>query len=141
MNRILKTTLALAIGLALTLAFTAHAAEKKNEITGTWKSSFTNQNGQVRESTFKLKVEGEKLTGTVSGRNADSPIEDGKITGDGISFKVTREFNGNKFVVKYTGKVSSDTIKGKSESERDGQPQTRDWVAKREAAKEPEARK
>jgi hypothetical protein len=47
---------------------------------------------------------------------------------------VTREFNGNKVVMKYSGKVSGDTIKGKSESQRDGQPQTRDWVAKRDPA-------
>ena len=32
---------------------------------------------------------------------------------------------------KYTGKVSGDTIKGKTERERDGQTQSRDWEAKR----------
>jgi len=119
----------------LTLGFTASAEEKKIDPTGTWKSSYTNQDGQVRESTIKLKVEGDKLTGTVSGRNNDTAIEQGKIKGDEISFQVTREFGGNKVVIKYTGKVSGDTIKGKSESQRDGQPQTRDWVAKKEAAK------
>jgi hypothetical protein len=116
------------------LGATARAEEKKIDPTGTWKSSYTNQDGQVRESTIKLKVEGDKLTGTVSGRNNDAPIEQGKIKGDEISFQVTREFNGNKIVIKYSGKVSGDTIKGKSESQRDGQPQTRDWVAKKEAA-------
>ena len=41
-------------------------------------------------------------------------------------------------VIKYSGKVSGDTITGKSESERNGEPQKRDWVAKKEAAaKEP----
>jgi hypothetical protein len=34
-------------------------------------------------------------------------------------------------VSKYNGKVSADAIKGKIESERNGQPQTRDWEAKR----------
>ena len=120
--------------LVLALGFTASAEEKKIDPTGTWKSSITNQDGQVRESTVKLKVEGDKLTGTVSGRNNDATIEQGKITGDEISFQVTREFNGNKVVIKYSGKVSGDTIKGKSESQRDGQPVTRDWVAKKEAA-------
>lgn len=126
--------LILAAGLAVAAAITVNAQDKKLEITGTWKSSFTNQDGQVRESTIKLKAEGEKLTGTISGRNNDTPIEEGKIKNDEISFKVTREFNGNKFVTKYSGKVSGDTIKGKSESERDGQTRSRDWVAKREAA-------
>ena len=129
MKQTLKSITQLAVCLVLTLGFTAGAEEKKIDPTGTWKSSYTNQDGQVRESTIKLKVEGDKLTGTVSGRNNDSAIEEGKIKGDEVSFQVTREFNGNKSVIKYTGKVSGDTIKGKSESQRDGQPQTRDWVA------------
>ena len=134
MQRTLKSITQLAVCLVFTLGFTASAAEKKADPTGTWKSSYTNQDGQVRESTVKLKVEGDKLTGTVSGRNGETAIEQGKITGDEISFQVTREFNGNKVVMKYSGKVSGDTIKGKSESQRDGQPQTRDWVAKKEPA-------
>lgn len=138
MQRIIKSILQLTACLALTLALNASADDKKVDLNGTWKSSSTNQNGQVRESVFKLKVEGEKVTGTVSGRNNDTAIEEGKLKGDEVSFQVTREFNGNKMVVKYTGKVSGDTITGKAESQRDGQPQTRDWVAKREAAaKEP----
>lgn len=130
----MKSVVQLAACLALALGFaaTAQAQDKKVDVTGTWKSSSTNQNGQVRETTFKLKAEGEKLTGTVSGRQNDTAIEEGKIKGEEISFKVTREFNNNKVTMKYTGKVAGDTIKGKTESERDGQPQTRDWVAKKE---------
>jgi len=138
MQRTLKSLLQLTACLALTLAFAAGAEDKKIDLTGNWKSSFTNQTGQARETVFKLKQEGDKLTGTVSGRNNDIAIEEAKIKGEEVSFQVTREFNGNKVVVKYTGKVSGETITGKSESQRDGQPQTRDWVAKREAAaKEP----
>ena len=133
----LKSFIQLTACLALALGFTAttaRAQDKKIDVSGTWKSSFTNQDGQVRESTFKLKAEGEKLTGTVSGRQNETAIEEGKIKGDEISFQVTREFNGNKVVTKYSGKVSGDTIKGKSESQRDGQPRTRDWLAKKEPA-------
>lgn len=134
MQRTLKSIIQLAVCLTLALGFTANAQDKKTDVTGTWKSSFTNQNNQVRESTFKLKVEGDKLTGTVSGRNNDTAIEEGKVKNDEISFQVTREVNGNKITTKYTGKVSGDTIKGKAESQRDGQPQKRDWVAKKEPA-------
>ena len=134
MQRTIKSITQLAACLVLALGFTASAEEKKTDLTGTWKSSYTNQDGQVRESTIKLKAEGDQLTGTVSGQNNDATIEQGKIKGDEISFQVTREINGNKVVIKYSGKVSGDTIKGKSESQRDGQPQTRDWVAKKEAA-------
>ena len=138
MLRTMKSILRFAACLALSLALNASAEDKKLDLNGTWKSSFTNQNGQARETVFKLKAEGEKLTGTVSGRNNDIAIEEGKIKGEEVSFQVTREFNGNKMVVKYSGKVSGDTITGKSESQRDGQPTSRDWVAKRETtAKEP----
>lgn len=131
----IKSLVQLTACLALAVALNASADDKKIDFTGTWKSSFTNQDGQVRESTFKFKAEGEKLTGTISGRNNDTAIDEGKIKGDEVSFKVTREFNGNKMVISYTGKVSGDTITGKSESERDGEKRSRDWVAKREAAK------
>lgn len=134
MKLTIKTITQLAVCLALTFGFTARAEDKKVDLTGSWKSSFTNQNGQARETIYKFKVEDGKLSGTVSGRNGDTAIEDAKLTGDEIAFAVTREFNGNKMVIKYSGKVSGDTIKGKSESQRDGQPQSRDWEAKREAA-------
>jgi len=138
MHKSIRVILQVTACLAVTLAVTAAAADKPSGLTGTWKSSFTNQNGQVRESTFKLKTEGEKVTGTVSGRNNDTAIEEGKIKGDEVTFQVTREFNGNKMVIKYNGKLSGDTITGKSESDRDGQTQKRDWAAKRETeTKEP----
>lgn len=134
MQQILKSVIQLAACLTLALGFSASAQDKNIDVTGTWKSSFTNQNSQVRQTTFTLKAEGDKLTGTVSGRNNDIAIEEGKIKGDEVSFHVTREFNGNKIVLKYEGKVSGDTIKGKVESERDGQPMKRDWVAKKQPA-------
>jgi hypothetical protein len=102
--------------------------------TGTWKWSVT-FGDQTREFALKLKLDGDKLTGAMTGRNnEETPIEDASYKDGEVSFKVTRERNGNKFVVKYKGKVSADTIKGKSEFERDGQKQERDWEAKREKA-------
>lgn len=120
----------LALGLALQAA-----DDKKPSPVGTWKWSMTGQNGQTRESTLKLKMDGDKLTGTISGRQQDTPIEDVVLKGDEISFKVVREFQGNKFTIKYQGKISMDTIKGKSEFDRGGEVQSRDWEAKREVEK------
>ena len=101
------------------------------DATGTWKWS-VERNGQKFETTLKLKQEGAKLTGTVSGRNnTETEIEDGKVDGDDVSFKVTREFGGNKVVQTYKGKLSADTIKGKVEFERNGESQSRDWEAKK----------
>jgi len=106
-------------------------AEDKANPTGTWKWSHTFNNNTVERS-VKLKLEGDKLTGTMPGRDgAESAIEDGSFKDGTVSFKVTRERNGQKFVTKYKGKVTGDTIKGTSESERDGQTRTTDWEAKR----------
>jgi len=96
--------------------------------------------GPGRTNTLTLKLDGDKLTGKVStpgrdGQARETEIADAKLKGAEISFTVTREFNGNKMVFKYNGKVTASTIKGKIESERDGQPQSRDWEAKREAVK------
>ena len=103
------------------------------DATGTWKWT-TTFNNQTRESTVKLKVEGDKLTGVYVGgqSNTETPIEEASIKGDTISFKVTRERNGQKFTTKYSGTLKDDTITGKSERERDGQVQSTDWVAKRQ---------
>jgi len=107
----------------------ARAAE---DPTGTWKWTVT-FNDQTREATLKLKLEGDKLTGTYVGRNnTETPIENASFKDNTVSFTVTREFNGQKFTTKYHGTLSGDTIKGKIEMERDGQAQSRDWEAKRQ---------
>ena len=56
-----------------------------------------------------------------------------------IAFTVTRERNGMKVVSKYNGKVDGDTIKGKIDTEANGQTNSRDWEAKREKAEKPAA--
>lgn len=120
------------------IGITASAAD----VAGTWTwSTPGRQGGEPRKSTLKLKVEGEKVTGTLSrpgrqGATTDTNIEDGKLKGDEISFKVTIEFGNNKRVTKYNGKIAGDVIKGKIEFEgQDGQAQSREWEAKREKAK------
>jgi hypothetical protein len=126
----------LAIAL-LTIGTAVQAADA----TGTWNWTRPGRNGGPdQKMTLKLKVDGEKLTGTLSspgrdGAVTETAIAEGKVKGEDVSFTVTREFNGNKMVSKYSGKVSADTIKGKIESERNGQAQSRDWEAKRATEK------
>jgi hypothetical protein len=127
--------------LALGAVIQAEAADKKNDPTGTWTWTTPGRNGGPdRKSTLKLKLDGDKVTGTLSapgrqGQTSEVNIEEGKLNGEDLSFNVTREFNQNKFTQKYHGKVSGDTIKGKVEFERNGEAQSRDWEAKREADK------
>ena len=106
---------------------------------GTWKWSTPGRDGQSFESTLKLELKDGKLTGTMLGIQRgdfnipDTAISDASIKGDAIVFSVAREFNGNKFVTKYEGKLEGDTINGTSERPgRDGGAATkREWLAKR----------
>jgi hypothetical protein len=125
MKRIMAVTVLVFVGLV----GSAIAADA----TGTWKWT-TTFGGQSRESTAKLKQEGEKLTGVYVGgqSNTETAIENGSVKGDTVSFSVTRERDGQKRTTKYTGTLKDDTITGKSEGQRGGQAQSTDWVAKRQ---------
>src|SRR2546422_7279172 len=125
----------------LALGSVVQAQDKKADPTGTWTWSQPGRNGGPdRKSTLKLKLEGDKVTGTLSapgrgGQSSDVAISEGKLKGDEISFAVKREVQGNTITAKYNGKISGDSIKGKIETERNGQTQSRDWEAKRETEK------
>src|SRR5262249_32272289 len=108
--RLRRNVAALGFVLVLGMSQAALAADA----TGTWKWT-VEFGGESMDRSVKLKQDGEKLTGTYVGRDGmETPIEEGKVAGDKISFKVTREFDGNKIVLTYTGKLTDDTIKGET---------------------------
>jgi hypothetical protein len=118
-----------AVVCLLAVAGMARAEDKPNP-TGTWKYT-AEVNGQSIDVTIKLKLEGDKLTGTVSVLDTETKIEDSKYNDGEVSFTVHPEVNGNKFTIKYRGKIKGDTFKGKRELERDGETNTREFEAKR----------
>lgn len=97
--------------LAACIALSGLSIAYASDVTGKWVAQVTGRNGQTREVTITLKAEGEKLTGTVSGRQGDNQISDGNIKGDDLSFTVTQNVQGNEVKVTYKGKVSGDEIK------------------------------
>ena len=127
--------------LALGGISTASAEEKAASATGTWTWTIPGRDGGAeRKMTLTLQQDGEKLTGKLSspgregGEARVTEIADGSVKGADVTFSVTREFNGNKRTSKYTGKLTADAITGKVESkDRDGNDQSRDWTAKKEA--------
>ncbi|SRR5581483_381594 len=127
--------------LTVLSAFQTRAEDKKADPTGTWVWTIPGRNGGPdRTNTLKLKVEGDKVTGKVmapgrGGEVSSTDIEEGKVNGDEVSFNVSRETQNGKMTIKYHGKITDDTIKGKTEMERNGNPVERDWEAKREAKK------
>ncbi len=102
---------------------------------GTWKwTQQGRQGGQGFEVTLKLEFKDGALSGKILGMQGpqgqipEVAISDASFKDDTVAFSVTREFNGNKFTSKYTGKVEGDTIKGSTERPgRDGAVTKRDW--------------
>lgn len=118
--------------LSLVTLGLASAATAAEDPTGTWKWSAPGRNQQTREVSVTLKLEGDKLTGTLPGRDGkEVAIEEGTFKDDQVSFSITREREGRKFVQKFSGKVSGDTITGKIEFGGEGKTNSRDWEAKR----------
>jgi hypothetical protein len=131
------TKILLGAALVLGAMTQAQAQDKKADPTGTYIWTQPGRNGGAdRTNTLVLKLAGDKLTGSVTspgrGGAASTPtdITDGKLAGAAVSFNVVRDFNGNSMTNKYSGTLADGAIKGKIESDRNGQPQSRDWEAK-----------
>jgi hypothetical protein len=106
------------------------------DVAGTWTWVTPGFNGGPdRTNTLTLKIDDSKLTGKLAaprrGQIVETPITDGKIDGDKVSFSIVRQYNGNSNTNKYNGTLSADKITGKMEFTRNGDTQSRDWEAKR----------
>jgi hypothetical protein len=121
-----RKTLTAAI-LMSACALMAYAAD----VTGKWTAEFDTQIG-VQKYTYELKADGAKLTGKATGKRADSEatveIQDGKISGDEISFTENLKFGDQDIRIEYKGKVSGDEIKF---TRKVGDFATEEFVAKR----------
>ena len=106
-------------------------AGKSVSAAGTWQWTFRASGGQTFEPSIKLKQNADKITGTLVWGENEVPIEDGSIQGDELSFKIIRERDGEKYTMKFAGKVEADTLKGKVDSNWGGADKTYDWEAKR----------
>jgi hypothetical protein len=99
------------------------------DVSGKWVAQVPGRGGETREATFTFKVDGNQLTGSVSGRRGDVAISDGKIDGDDISFAQVMEFGGNQVKLLYKGKVSGGEIK--FTRQREGGERSVEFTAKR----------
>jgi len=98
-------------------------------VAGKWTAQVPGRDGQTRDVTFNFKTAGDKLTGTVSGRQGDTEITDGKVKGDEVSFDVTMTMQGNTAKMTYKGKVAGDEIK--FTRQREGSDRTSEFTAHR----------
>lgn len=84
----------------------AHASD----VAGRWKGAFEFQGDSIA-LTLNLKVDGDKVTGTVEGLpTTPAEIHDGAIAGDTVTFWLNSDYEGQTDKLVYSGKVSGDQI-------------------------------
>jgi hypothetical protein len=120
----MKTMIRIGCSLALLLTLALAA-----DISGKWTGDMPGRGGETSPTTFTFKLDGDKLTGSMTGPQGDIPLQEGKIAGNQISFSTTLDFGGNSIKILYKGTASGDEIKMSREREGSGQP--REFTIKR----------
>ena len=73
-----------------------------------------------------------RLSGSLKRGDNETPILDGKIVGDQITFRTERERDGRKVNMKVNAKIQGDSLKGQVESDWSGEMRKIDWEAARD---------
>jgi hypothetical protein len=127
----MKTILSAALVLVLGLCGVAGAQEKADPV-GTWKCEY--QIGeQKRTSTLTIKMDGDKLAGTMSWPDQkETNLKDVKLKDADLTFSAERVLGDNKFNVEYKFTITGDKLKGKGAVETGGEKREFDIEGKRE---------
>ena len=96
-------------------------------VAGQWTATIDTQVG-VQNYTYDFKVDGEKLTGTAKSQFSQSPITEGTVKGNTISFVESLTYQDMTMRVVYTGTIAGDEIKF---NRKVGDVASEDFVAKR----------
>jgi len=84
------------------------------DVAGKWTGQVPAAQGQAESViTFVFKVDGDNLTGTInnSQQPGDVELKEGKVTGDDITFSLTRNIGGTDTKVVWKGTIAGDEIK------------------------------
>ncbi len=102
--------------------------------TGTWEWSTKSPAGEI-PTTLRLEVQDGKIAGVYSNQFGNTTISNASLQDDVIRFEVVRDLGGQKYVVKYQGKMAGDTISGTIEApgHDGGEAVKLAWNAKRTA--------
>jgi hypothetical protein len=90
------------LAILMLLAVALYAAD----VAGKWSGEVPGRGGQTA-ATFVFKVDGDKLTGTMTGPQGEAALQEGKVAGDKISFSTM----GANAKILFEGTVSGSDIK------------------------------
>ena len=113
-------------GMLLLMAGLALAAD----VSGKWTGDVPGRGGDTTPATFTFKVAGDKLTGTMTAAQGELPLQEGKVSGNDISFSTTFDAGGNSIKILYKGTLSGDQLKMTRQRE-GGNGQAREFTLKR----------
>jgi len=126
----MKTILSAA--LVLGLCGLAVAQGEKVDPVGTWKCEY--QIGeQKRTSTLTLKMDGDKLAGTMSWPDQkEANLKDLKLKDGDLTFSAVRMLGDNKYDIEYKFTITGDKLKGQGAVLTGGEKRSFDIEGKRE---------
>jgi hypothetical protein len=85
------------------------------QLTGTWNAE-TDSSGGKTQSKLLLKMDGDKLTGTLKTSFGDFPIQDGSLEGADVFFNVVIRRDSYELKTTYRGHVFGDEIQFRVEA-------------------------
>jgi hypothetical protein len=91
--------------IALACCFIIVAAFTIADLSGKWTGVIKTPDGNDLQVTYNFTVDGDKLSGTAESPAGQVTVDNGKITGDTFTFKVT--VDGNDYP--HTGKMYADS--------------------------------
>ncbi len=104
------------------------------KVAGKWAIEVKTDDGQTLKSTVKFTKEGEKVGGIFTGADGkEVKVEDSKLAGDELAFKINIDFDGTPLVAKFKGKVAGEAYKGTVDYDLGGQTGSLPFEAKRSA--------
>ena len=121
----------LSMALVLGVCGLAGAADKQDPV-GTWKCEYE-IGGQKRTATLTIKMDGDKLAGTMSWPDQkETKVKDLKLKDGTLTFSAVRKIMDNEITVEYNLKIDGDKLNGKGAAEFGGQTQEMDINGNRE---------
>lgn len=103
-------------------------------LSGEWVLSIPGPNNELVDMPMTLRQDGSRITGSVPRRDGGKlEIVDGKADGNRFSWVIHRDRpnNGGRMTYRMSGQLKDGALKGKTETEFDGNPMSNEWTARR----------
>ena len=122
----------LSVALVLGLCGLASARDEKADAVGMWKCEYK-IGDQQRTSTLAIKMDGDKLAGTMSWQDQkEAKLKDVNLKDRELTFSAERVLGDNKYPVEYKFTIDGDKLTGKGAVESGGKKTEFDIEGKRE---------